>query len=368
MTPILIWLPLLQGGIRRPEMRSDIHRADREWDGDHVVWIVPDWTGPRNWIQEGLQVRCIPGEQLECIMICHVGENGAVVGPSAAAFPDMSVQGLLDAWLNLEGELLQEASLGEHIVLPVPSVVEGGVTYVETQIETGFPSNLSIVRVDAEKRELRLGLPPGVGNPAPVSPELESTQGLPTAAPPTGSMPVRIAWPSPFDRMMPTLSTLDDMHARALMRSIAEQSGDNRAEALARAELEARDWLSAGHSTVNRAWLQPIIATEGEQEALFAVHGQYGLYETSLAEAYQRDEWREILLRRMPVRRAWGVPGLMWALLLDRLRASEPFLHCERCGRLIQGRSDKKFCNKDENKKCYRARKRDDKRRARQSR
>lgn len=53
-----------------------------------------------------------------------------------------------------------------------------------------------------------------------------------------------------------------------------------------------------------------------------------------------------------PVQRAWGVPGLMWALLLDLLNASQSFPHCKRCGELISGKADKRFCAEQDNAEC----------------
>jgi hypothetical protein len=40
-----------------------------------------------------------------------------------------------------------------------------------------------------------------------------------------------------------------------------------------------------------------------------------------------RREWLELV----PVRRCWGVHGLFWALLIDRLESGRAFNLCERC-------------------------------------
>jgi hypothetical protein len=142
--------------------------------------------------------------------------------------------------------------------------------------------------------------------------------------------------------------------------STADEAG-----ARAQAAIEARDWLSEGQSTVERAWLHPIVSEEGELGALFAIASGFGVEVNSLEEVYANTLLRKQLGQHMPVRRAWGVPGLMWALLLDRLNASQSFRHCERCGRLISGKADKRFCAELDNSECYRARRREDKRRAR---
>ena len=94
-----------------------------------------------------------------------------------------------------------------------------------------------------------------------------------------------------------------------------------------------------------RAWWEPIIAEEGEMGALIAIASRFGIEANSLE----------------------GALGLMWALLLDRLKASQSFQFCERCGQLISGKADKRFCSEEDNAECYRARKRDDKRRSRKT-
>ena len=102
MMPIQLWLPTVYGGIARPELRRDMQRLFREWDGEDVMWTVPGWTGPRSWPHGSTRVGCLAGEFYECVDVMHMGNKGAVVGPRAAAFPNYSVNGLLDIWLQLE--------------------------------------------------------------------------------------------------------------------------------------------------------------------------------------------------------------------------------------------------------------------------
>jgi hypothetical protein len=160
---------------------------------------------------------------------------------------------------------------------------------------------------------------------------------------------------------------MDDLYARDRMRYIAEMSTVNEADGRGQAKIEARDWLSEGWSTVERVWLEPIVSQEGEMGALIAIASRFGVEVNSLEDAYANASLKKKLYQPMPVRRAWGVPGLMWALLLDQLNTSQPFRHCKRCGRLISGKADKRFCAEQDNFECYRARKREDKRRSRRS-
>jgi predicted nucleic acid-binding Zn ribbon protein len=365
MTPIQLWLPTVHGGIARPELGRDRHRMFREWGSEHVMWSVPGWTGPRNWLQGSIRVGCLAGESYECVRILHVGDNGTLVGPAAAHFPNDSVNGLLDAWLNSEFVGLSAVDPDGQISIEVPHAVKGGVVYVPAKVKTTFANVLPFTHVGAN-RTVYAQWPPTADAPSTVSPEMESALA-PLATPPEGTLPVQFTWAAPFEDLKPLIGPMDDLYARARMRWIAEMITVNVAGARAQATTEARDWLSEGQSTVERAWLQPIVSEEGKRAALFAIEARFGVEAYSLKDAYANAWLTKQLGQLMPVRRAWGVPGLMWALLLDRLNASQPFRHCNGCGRLISGKADKRFCAEEDNSECYRARKREDKRRSRNS-
>src|SRR6476620_3734727 len=100
MMPIQIWLPTVQGGIARLELRRDMLRMFRAWRGEDLMWTIPDWKGPRTWSHGSTRIGWVVGEFYECVDIMHVGNNGAIVGSRAAAFPNKSVDGLLAAWLK----------------------------------------------------------------------------------------------------------------------------------------------------------------------------------------------------------------------------------------------------------------------------
>ena len=362
MMPIQLWLPTVQGGIARPELRRDMQRLFREWDGEDLVWTVPGWQEPRNWLQGSTRVGCLAGESYECVDVMHVGNKGAIVGSRAAAFPNKSINGLLDAWLQFESVGLSLFEPDERSYIKIPHPVEGGIL---TKIKPNFTNVLPFTHVGAN-RTVYTQWPPTDDAPSTVSPEMESASA-PVPTPPKRTLPLRVTWAAPFKELKPLMSTVDDLVARDRMRLIAEVSTTNEAGARAQAMTEARDWLSEGRSTVERAWLEPIVSEEGEMGALFAIASRFGVEANSLEDAFANASLRKQLDQQMPVRRAWGVPGLMWALLLDRLNASQPFRHCNRCGRLISGKADKRFCDEHDNSECYRARKREDKRRSRKS-
>jgi hypothetical protein len=73
------------------------------WRDKHTVWCLQGIQEAARW-QEGQQWQlALPAELLDRIDVYYVGENGYVCGPHAdARFCNGPVQGLLDAWLNVE--------------------------------------------------------------------------------------------------------------------------------------------------------------------------------------------------------------------------------------------------------------------------
>lgn len=360
MTPIQLWLPEIFGGIARPEPRRDILRMFRARTREKMMWSVPGWQGPPNWTQEGMAVSCINGEALECVRILHIGANDAVVGPDAGVFPKASVKGLLDAWLNGKFVAGVPGNPGEQFRVKIPHLVNGGIGLVEAEMRLPGVQYFPFAEAGGDQ-VASAQWPPRADMPSTISPEMESEEQVVLAR----SLHLRLAWSAPFDRVQPLMISPDDLLANARMRLIAEDSHKDLEKAFAAAENDAGEWLSEGQATVNEAWLMPIIASEGEDGALFAIEGRFSVSAENLAEAYQNKGFRDQLSAPMSVTRAWGVPGLMWALLLDRLSHAQPYRACERCGRTISGRGHKRFCAATDDPGCYQARKAGDKRRNR---
>lgn len=363
MTPIQLWLPTFLGGIARPELRRDMQRMFRARTTEHVMWSVPDWTGPSRWTQDGLRVSCLNGEGLECARILHVGDKGAVVGPAAACFPNQSVASLIDCWLNDDSLRADPINPGEPLRVKVPHPVNGGVALVEAEVTLPGESHFPFTHIG--DGSVFAQWPPRPDMCTTVSPEMESARPLSESG---ETLRLRLIWSAPFNELQPLIITADDMYARAKMRQLAEASGDDCSRALALAVTEAKDWVSEGQASVNEAWLQPIIAKEEDEGALFAIEARFGIAAASLEEAYNDRELREKLSAPTAVTRVWGCPGLMWALLLDRLSNAQPYWACKRCGKLISGRGHKRFCSPDDDLECFQARKAEDKRRARGNR
>ncbi len=148
----------------------------------------------------------------------------------------------------------------------------------------------------------------------------------------------------PLRALFPPGTGLDDLHAWVRMSRIARQSQADLDAALSAARLYSADYLTDGETMTGAAWFGPILAAEGEEGALIALEVRYGLAARSIDEASETNAWREIVMRPVPIHRAWGATGLLYGLMLDRLEQGRGFNACERCGRVLQGKRGKRFC------------------------
>jgi hypothetical protein len=200
MTAIQLWLPEFFGGIARPELRRDKQRMFRARTREQMMWAVPGWRGPRNWTQDGIGVSCVNGETLECVRILHIGSNGAVFGPGAGAFPNLSVGGLLDAWLNNEFVTATQKRLGVPLRVKIPDVVPGGVRLVLAEVTPLVQHYFPFAKADGDQ-VASAQWPPRADLPSTVSPEMESVSPVP----PENSLHLRYSWSSPVDELQPLL-------------------------------------------------------------------------------------------------------------------------------------------------------------------
>src|SRR5262249_36082273 len=123
---------------------------------------------------------CLSGELYECADVLHIGNKGGVVGLKADAFPNNSVNGLLERWLKGGFFRFLHIAGNERRYIKIPHPFEG------TLLAPASETNITIQ------------WPRTADAPSPVSPEMESASE-PTTSPPEGKIPVRIMWGAPFD-------------------------------------------------------------------------------------------------------------------------------------------------------------------------
>ena len=389
MQPLQIWLPRLGPSIKRPEIGRDAMRAFELWRDELVVWTLPEIREAARWRSGGIGHLAIPSEEFDQIDIVHVTDDGRVYTPTAENMTPRAVEGLLDAWLNVD----KDGGIGfvrppESITVAAPYLSGAGeISWRKRTIAFDPGAYMPMASFDRGARKMTMNWPPP-GSPATVSPEAESALRFPSkrleSDPPLvitdkgdKALQVFLRWPGRLGSIMPLLSGLDDMFAQAEMAKLARQSSSDLPGALRAAQVEAQPYLHRGHSTVEHAWFRPTLQRKGLKHVLFKAE-DWGLTvpprsrqrwdEKALNEALKQDAWQKWLAEPVTIRRAWGAAGLFWTLLLDRLEAQRSFVACERCGRIIGGKEGKRFCGKGDDRDCFRARRAVDQRRSRQAR
>jgi hypothetical protein len=155
------------------------------------------------------------------------------------------------------------------------------------------------------------------------------------------------------------------------MDNIVHERTDDPSKARTKAQSFAAPYVQAGWSTHVHSWYWPTYCSwweksgkdhfeairqsrniETPEEVFFLdeTREQRKFTAKSLKEALDSGEWLAMLGKRRQIKRAWGMLGLFWSLLLEQLEQGGPPT-CGRCQRVLQGR--KKFCDFTDDLKCY---------------
>jgi len=361
-------------------------RAFENFRGDErVVWMIPEITRLARWKSGDVVHLAVPSEEFDRIDIVHITGEGRLFAAPTVIVPD-TVDGLLDAWLNVGGPSFVPPSPPITMKSPHPKE-DGTISWVKRTVSFDPASYLPIDAVDSDGREATVIWPPS-GSPSPVSPEAESARQYSSekfdsdssiAITEQGDQAAHffLRWPGVLEHLMPLLSGPDDMFALAQMTNFARQSATDLSGALKAASIAAQPYLSPGNSMVEHMWFRPLLQQHGIEALLFDAEDRglpvpqksHGLSnEDAIKELPRIHEWRKELAKPVPTRRAWGAVGLFWTLLLDRLEVHRSFNSCELCGRVIQGTDAKRFCSQTDKKECFSKRRAQDKRLLRKKR
>jgi len=376
MRPMQVWVPALGNSVGLPWVRRDMQRAYEAWRDEEVMFLVPGLAEVRRWLMtlEKLEansaVAAVPGEHPETVFVLHLSANGYLW--KSLQTPAWRIDGLLEAWLNFDvqnGRLISPPSP----TMWLPSVENGvlverdkAIRFESIVVETAAPPTVPISILDEERREIGIHWPPDERWPATVHPDAEAadyppqySDGTDRADEDGGPRGLYYWWPPPFGFLFGLGAGLDVFKALVDMRKISAEAAKGRQAALSRARLRASDYLSEGDSTLWSAVILPTALALGPDGFTAAAWETHGIIATDLAEASKSPRANE----RVPVVRAWGGIGLLWALLIDRLESDRPFHTCELCGRLLSAR--RKVCGKRDDARCYKSRRAADKRRSR---
>jgi hypothetical protein len=175
-----------------------------------------------------------------------------------------------------------------------------------------------------------------------------------------------------------SISAIDDIYCQAKATEIIAQSATDPSGAIRATHEHAKDYISQGNTTRELAWFHTTLVEKGMAALLFQAE-EFGLESPAYVQQFPASDWNGVgpdELLSIPewstytkqvvsIRRTWGASGLFWALLLDALVDRQSFGTCERCGNIILGKRNKRFCGFNDNPNCFRERRAADTRRCR---
>jgi hypothetical protein len=311
--PLQVWLPETPLDLEAAHILRQVLIAYVVYRGQMiVVWdpggreVRVSWWESESGQYNGLKLE-IPGSATGVVEVFHVGRNGFVWGPhSFERFHEAQVSGLLDRWL--------QANLDDSAAWP---------------------------------KDIAVSLPP------------------------------REPWPW-------------ESAAQQKMVAIAGLSSTNQVEALLTATNLAVPFVTEAYAYFRDAEVAPTMVKLGKGPTFFrlggatsrgggreirpllprdpglrqALEAKIPVVSDELKAALRDDPFRQEWLQLVPVRRCWGVEGLFWALLIDRLESGRPFNLCERCGRPLP--KPRRLCGPNDNRECFTAQARERQRQARE--
>jgi hypothetical protein len=392
MKPLQIWLPAFDPEISYDDLWRDLQRAQHLWQGESTVWLLPWLREPVRWRledQPALSELAIPAESLNRIDIFHVGENGYLHGNERfMRFAEPQINALLKDWLNLldgtKPRGLEQCLVPEWVEFYIPKLDElPKINYVPFDIRVG-PAEVLPIKSSPAEQTISFRWPPE-GFPLPtISPAAESrTSADPMKPvgyldhdhrfpiftsdrdPKIRCLMTGLDWPEPFASIFPNGGGADSLLCLVRTKKVADKSGTDREGALREAVAQGGKFVCEGQARLRDIWLHPLINQGDTKEALFAVEGRYGLSFDTTEKACASEEFQRRMRKCVPVRRAIGVQGLFWSLLVEYLEGGLTFKTCKLCGKVIQGRKGKTYCGKADNPKCWGKRRATDRRRER---
>jgi hypothetical protein len=372
-----VWTPFFWRSPFDEAYARDLKRAQREWRGEHRLWLDKDAKKVTRWrrIDDGMLLfECIiPSETINCFVISHVDGKGRVY--PYLPLPDDwhgSVSGAYIRWLKESAKIYLINS--EYRKMPMPVIKDGDVSIVDAKILMApepFPRTISLSDDGVMKM-----LWPKTGNAEMLAPnqELKAVFGearyerqvidghefllaVSEKDPQLRAISTQYGWADPFSYMFGEGGGVDlMMHKTFFKKCLDELKGGQTAKAVK----EADTWLgvltSPGRTTIWHSWFAPM-AQANQEEALFAVETQYGVSAKSIQELHGSAEFWRIMNTNVDILVAHDWLGYFWWDLYQDLKENVTIRCCEACGRVIRGgHNDRRFCSRRENPECYQKR------------
>jgi hypothetical protein len=216
-------------------------------------------------------------------------------------------------------------------------------------------------RVDLQQSALQMPCTPlGADHIPVVCLEQEAQRWMPLGEETTQAGEYELEWPTPFDRLFPLGNgiVLADHYGRLQQHVSAWRQGTpSQKDAVCQsAEIWVSRFTSEKRGMLYDAWYLPKVMTKPET-ALWDVYGKFGVEVQTVKDVLASEELLTKLGQSVSVRRVYGWLGYFWWEFYQDLMAHSFVGACQHCGQVIRGgRTDRKYCTREENPSCVRTR------------
>ncbi|OIJ16501.1 hypothetical protein BKP45_21070 [Anaerobacillus alkalidiazotrophicus] len=373
MKPFQIWLPLFNISWETPSFSRDVERAQRSWDGEDRIWLIPGLKEVKRWsIKEGLSTfnECaIPSETFNNITIVNVSKNrtffpqegNGIPGEWGGNFPE----NLLNLWVSSNPTFI---SIDNKFKMNIPFFINDKVAYKEV-IRTMPPGPIiPITKVDKEDLLVELKWTPN-NNIESISPEVESSEffgkykwekepkntfNLAVNDGGKKAFHTAILWKQPIQEMFPLGGGIDLLNHNSYLRRCLKDKQKNKVNIA----LQASRLTTVGWTTLEKQMVFPALYSGCMKNLLFEIEGSFDIEVNSFEELTEHELYTETFHSRIEVTRIFGWEGYFWWQLNNLVNVENKSIKtCELCEGMISGKIDKRYCSKKENPDCFRKRK-----------
>lgn len=338
--PLQVWSTVLPKYILDEEYRRDLHRAEMYYKRENLIFFSIEVEKVGKWIEHYKNVSpyCmgIPADAINVITVYHIDKLGNIFPPIPTI--DKIRKGLYIDWLNSEFEIIPENEPFELISRRLTKKyaytekisISPDIAYIKS-----YKSMSNLWRYNLEKI-----LPKKIIS---IIKENESSC-------------FRIIFPEPFDFIFPTGGGIYTLYNYYLMKRYLELSLKNKDLMVKIIRSEKTPYLSEISSTINRSWFMPKLYSK-TTNILLEIQGKFSLEFKSKKEAMSSIKFMKKIRHNIVIKRIYGWIGYFWWEFYQDLIKKSTVKICKNCGTIINGgRSNRKYCSKEENPDCWKER------------
>ena len=375
-TMFQLWLPYFPMSPFNGANARDLQRAKKEWNNEQRIYLSPDYENVsrlkfRN--EKGFLVMrgmTIPSETTNIIEVINVDNEGNHFPPSSPGIPEewkgKVPENLVLRWLNSKPPKLFTM---KEITLLFPEINSSLTENSKIElIEKKFVPGTFIVPTFGIDEELHSALfkwpPENSSLPITVSPGSEIKEYGKSGDRIENNVPLLLAWDEQqFNEMFILSTTLDHFYYLSIMKEILKKK--NKKEIFS-----WRDkFVSKIKCTLELAWLYPKYAKDMfsdhySNDTVFDIETKFGIHVDKIEDIFNHDEYDKKFRVQTEIPCIFSWIGYCWWELGELIK-EKTIKTCERCGNIIVGKEDKRFCSKEENPACFNARRAEDRKRER---